>query len=198
MFVGTVYLVRHGVHDLLGKVLCGRMDGVGLSPAGHGQASRLAEQFTDVSVDLVASSPRQRALETAQPIAGTLNLPLRIDAEMDEIDLGDWTGAPFARLDDDPRWHAWNGRRATSRPPRGESMRELQTRVVDHLERVRLSGNNAVIVSHAEPIRAAILFYREINLDAFASVAVDPASVTVLTMSRSGVHVDTAQDRGAS
>src|SRR5882757_1970391 len=98
MFVGTVYLVRHGVHDLLGKVLCGRMDGVGLSPAGHGQASRLAEQFTNVPVDVVASSPRQRALETAQPIAGTLNLPLRIDAEMDEIDLGEWTGAPFARL----------------------------------------------------------------------------------------------------
>jgi broad specificity phosphatase PhoE len=172
------------------------MAGVGLSPAGHEQASRLAEQFTNVPIDFVESSPRQRARETAQPIAGTLHLPLRINPDMDEIDFGEWSGASFARLDDDPRWHDWNGRRATSRPPRGESMRELQIRVVDHLERVRRSGKNAVIVSHAEPIRAAILYYREVSLDAFASIAVDPASVIVLNMNRTGVHVDTREDRG--
>jgi probable phosphoglycerate mutase len=172
------------------------MAGVGLSRAGHEQASHLAQQLAKVPVDFVESSPRRRARQTAQPIAGALNIALRISAEMDEIDVGEWTGASFGRLDDDPRWHDWNGRRATSRPPQGESMRELQIRIVEHLEGVRQSGRNAVIVSHAEPIRAAILHYRGISLDAFASVAVEPASVIVLEMNGSGVHVHTHEEPG--
>jgi len=172
------------------------MAGVGLSPAGHEQASRLARQFADDRIDLVESSPQQRARETAQPIADALGVALRSDAGLDEIDLGEWTGSPFDRLGDDPRWRVWNERRGTSRPPGGESMRELQLRVVGYLERLRLSDKNAVIVSHAEPIRAAILHYREIALDAFASIAIDPASVTVLSMGRRGVDVSARKDRG--
>jgi probable phosphoglycerate mutase len=39
-----------------------------------------------------------------------------------------------------------------------------------------------VIVSHAEPIRAALLHYLKLPLNDFLSIAVDPASVSTLRM----------------
>ena len=40
-----------------------------------------------------------------------------------------------------------------------------------------------MLVSHAEPIRAAVLHYRGLPLDAFAQVRIDPGSITVLRLS---------------
>jgi len=165
------------------------MAGVGLSAAGHAQAELVARRFSAERIDVVESSPQQRALQTAQPIAAQLDLPLRINRDIDEIDAGEWTGLPFDRLARDPRWQAWNEKRATSRPPGGESMRQLQARVVRHLECLRSSGTVAILVSHAEPIRAAIMHYRGVRLDDFAGIEIDPASVSVLDMKRDGVDV---------
>jgi probable phosphoglycerate mutase len=38
------------------------------------------------------------------------------------------------------------------------------------------------IVSHAEPIRAAVLYYRGISLNEFARVQIDPGSCTTLQL----------------
>src|SRR5205085_8476693 len=83
-----------------------------------------------------------------------------------------------------PQWQVWNLQRDTARPPRGESMRELQRRVVDRLYHVAKTygGEEVVIVSHAEPIRAAVLHYLQLSLDDFLSVQIAPASVTTFLM----------------
>jgi len=61
-------------------------------------------------------------------------------------------------------------------------MLEVQARVIGHLALTSLEfpGGRIAIVSHAEPIRAAILYYRRIPLDDFARVQVAPASITTL------------------
>src|SRR5690606_1719896 len=90
----------------------------------------------------------------------------------------------FRALDCDPRWHHWNSNRATARIPNGESMGELQSRIVAHLQQIhsRHSGGRVIVVTHAEPIRAAILHYRRMRLDDYARIPVDPCSVTTLTL----------------
>ena len=110
---------------------------------------------------------------------------------MDEIDCGDWTGRAFSDLDRDAEWQQWNRRRGTSRPPNGESMHELQRRVVQHLDAIRddMSDGAIAVVSHAEPIRAALMHYSNIALDDFLSITVDEASISTLCFDRAGVHV---------
>ena len=70
-------------------------------------------------------------------------------------------------------------------------MRALQQRIVRHLEQLRRVETDAaiVIVSHAEPIRAALLYYSRIPLDNFLSVEVDPASISTLVADQAGIHV---------
>jgi probable phosphoglycerate mutase len=70
-------------------------------------------------------------------------------------------------------------------------MRALQQRVVQHLEQLRRIQTDGaiIIVSHAEPIRAALLYYSRTALDNFLSIEVAPASVSTLAVDKSGVRI---------
>ena len=96
--------------------------------------------------------------------------------------MGAWTGVEFSRLALDEGWRRWNEKRGSARPPDGESMVELQTRVVAHIQQLKPLGGPVVIVSHAEPIRAAVMHYLGWPLDDFHSVAIDPASVSTISL----------------
>ncbi len=194
-----IHLVRHGHHALLSGVLCGRMPGVELDELGRRQ---VAACIDCIPVDIIAiqSSPQRRAQQSASILASHLCLPVEIVEAVDEIDLGDWTGRTFADLDRDPDWKLWNSRRGTACPPNGESMLGLQRRVVQHLECLRSEPQDGaiLIVSHAEPIRAALLHYAKIALNDFLAIAVDPASVSTLCFGRNGVRISRINQRAAA
>jgi probable phosphoglycerate mutase len=137
------------------------------------------------------SSPQRRTQQSASILAWHLGLPVEIAADTDEIDYGEWTGRTFADLSGDARWSRWNTRRSTGCPPGGESMRALQHRIIRHLEHLRRiqADGSIVIVTHAEPIRAALLYYSRIPLDNFHSIDVDPASVSTLIVDKSGIRI---------
>src|SRR5581483_370128 len=115
----------------------------------------------------IHSSPRTRARETAQAIANEANLPVQIDAGLDEIDYGEWTGKTFRELDGNAQWHQFNAVRSLARIPRGESMMEVTQRAIAELERCRekYQGKAAVLVTHADWIRAALAYCCGISVD---------------------------------
>jgi broad specificity phosphatase PhoE len=188
--VETIHLVRHGHHAMLGQRLCGRMPGVQLDDLGCRQMSRCAEIIPGKPA-VIQSSPQRRTQQSASILAWHFGLPVEIAPDVDEIDYGAWTARAFADLEGDTRWHKWNARRSTSRPPGGESMRALQHRIIRHLENLRSiqADGSIVIVSHAEPIRAALLYYSRTPLDHFLSIEVDPASVSTLVVDESGIRI---------
>ena len=184
-----IHLVRHGHHALLERVLCGRMPGVELDQKGCRQMAAVAGSMRQIGAWTLQSSPQRRALQSAGILAARCRLALEIAPAMDEIEMGAWTGANFSDLASDRDWQRWNNRRGSARPPGGESMRELQVRVVNHLEQLRSVGGAIIIVSHAEPIRAALMHYLGIPLDRFHSVAVNPASVSTILLDSRMVRV---------
>jgi probable phosphoglycerate mutase len=178
-----IHLVRHGHHSLLDGVLCGRMPGVQLDELGCRQMAAAADLIIQIDPIALQSSPQRRALQSAGIIAARCGLAVEVVPAFDEIDMGDWTGAEFSRLADDKDWQRWNQKRGSSRPPGGgESMIALQRRVVAHIEQLRTVGGPIVIVSHAEPIRAAVLHYLRWPLDDFHSVTINPASVSTISL----------------
>lgn len=188
--VEAIHLVRHGHHAMLGRWLCGRVPGVQLDELGCRQMSRCAEMIPARPL-AIQSSPQRRAQQSASILAWHFGLPVEIAPEIDEIDYGEWTSRAFAELEGDTRWKRWNTRRSAGRPPGGESMRALQQRMVQYLEQLRCAQADGaiVIVSHAEPIRAALLYYSRTPLDNFLSIEVDPASVSTLEMDRAGIRI---------
>ena len=177
-----VHLVRHGHHPLLGRVLCGRMPGVQLDELGCSQMAAVAQMIEQTSPSALQSSPQRRALQSAGIVAARCGLAVEIVPAFDEIDMGEWTGAEFSGLASDDRWQRWNEERGSTRPPSGESMVSVQTRVIGHIERLRALGGSIVIVTHAEPIRAALMHYLALPLDAFHSVQIDPASISTISL----------------
>ncbi|WP_114943942.1 histidine phosphatase family protein [Microvirga calopogonii] len=184
----TFFLVRHAIHDRVGTVLCGRMAGVHLGSAGRAQAERLAHRFADESVAGIYTSPLERALETAQPIASRLEQPFQVCDAISEIEFGRWSGMNFEALGRDPLWSSWNASRGTNRAPEGETMLEVQGRIVGAMERMRgrYVDCSIVLVSHSDVIKAALLFYLGMPIDAYARIEVEPASVSTLVVGEWG------------
>jgi probable phosphoglycerate mutase len=156
------------------------MPGVQLDELGCDQMATTAEIVRRYRPSAVQSSPQRRALQSAAIIANRCGCAVEIASGFDEIDMGSWTGAAFADLASDKKWRRWNARRGSARPPGGESMGEVQRRVIEHLEQLKGIVGDIVIVSHAEPIRAALMHYLAIPLDRFHSVQIDPASISTV------------------
>jgi probable phosphoglycerate mutase len=187
----TFFLVRHAVHDRVGSILCGRMPGVTLGAVGRAQAERLAERFVNETVAGIVTSPLERAVETAEPIAARLGLSLEPSEAIAEIDFGAWSGTSFDALSQDPRWSAWNNARSVSRPPYGETMLEAQGRIVGAMEalRSRYADRAVILVSHSDVIKAALLFHLGMPIDAYARFEVEPASISTLVVGDWGSKV---------
>ena len=196
----TFYLVRHAAHGLLERVLTGRMPQVHLADLGQAQARRLAQHFAGLNITAIQSSPRERAEETARPIARATNLPCDIVDALDEIDIGTWTGRAFADLAGDPAWQNWNTSRSTARAPGGESMAEVQARVLFHLQSTREKhpGGRVLMVSHADVIKAALLHFLGASLDAFANFEIAPASISTLLLGDWGGRIVGLNERVAA
>ena len=180
----TVLLVRHGSNDYVGRALAGRSLGVHLNAAGRAEAGRLARRLAPLPIAAVYSSPLERAVETAAPLAVARSLDPRLVEAAAEIDFGEWTGRTIAELEADPLWRRFNTERSTTRPPGGELMAEAQARMVGAVEDLRAAhpGETIALVSHADVIRAALAHYAGIPLDAIGRFEIRPASVTTLRL----------------
>lgn len=187
----TFFLVRHAAHERVGAMLCGRIPGVTLGPQGRDQARRLAERFARETIASVQTSPLERARETAEPIASQADCALELNDAIVEIDFGAWSGRTFDDLSRDPGWTQWNAARGVGRPPGGETMLGAQARIVSAMERLREAyrERSVVLVSHADVIKAALLYHLGLPLDAHARFDVDPASISTLAVGDWGAKV---------
>jgi len=173
----TFHLIRHAPHDLLGKVLVGRAINLGLNLEGRIESARIAMQLPVLSADY--SGPLTRARQTARPIAERFGLEVIANAGLDEIDFGEWAGSSFEELDGDPRWARWNRERATAPPAGGESMEEVQERIVSEINRLQQmhEGQQVALVSHGDVIKAGLAYFAGLSLDRLAELDVPPGSV---------------------
>jgi probable phosphoglycerate mutase len=196
----TFFLVRHAAHDRVGTVLCGRMPGVSLGTVGREQARRLAQRLANENVASVQSSPLERARETAEPIATRAERPLEFNDGLMEIEFGAWTGRTFAELGPDPLWAGWNASRSVARPPNGETMLEAQARVVGSMDRLRRTyeGQAVVLVSHADVIKAALLYYLGLPIDAYTRFDIETASISTVAVGDWGSKVIRLNERVAA
>ena len=187
----TVHFIRHAATDALGLMLSGRMNAA-LNARGAAQAKALATRLGDEPIDAVYSSPLDRAQHTAKPIAEVKSLAVETAEPLNEIDMGDWTGARFDDLDHAPEWAFWNAGRSQHRAPNGESMLEVQARVARWLEQAwRSRGDGAVAaISHADVIKAALAHALGLCLDHHARLEVSPASISTFVIGSWGLKVE--------
>jgi probable phosphoglycerate mutase len=187
----TFYLIRHAAHGLLGRTLVGRMDGVSLSEEGRRQSERLADRLQSAGLVALYSSPLTRARETAASIAARTRLAVEIAPAANEFDFGAWTGKSFEDLEHDPLWRRFNVFRSTVAAPGGESMLDVQQRVVGLIRDLRAKHGEAAvaIVAHGDVVRAAILHFLGVPLDLFRRIEIAPASISIVEIDDWGARL---------
>jgi probable phosphomutase (TIGR03848 family) len=179
-----VLLVRHGLTPTTGKVLPGRAPGLHLSDKGRLQAERAAERIATISPAPTAiyASPMERTRETAAPIAKALGLRVRTNPGLLDCAVGEWEGKSLKTLVKKPEWrrvHTWP---SGFRFPGGESLAEMQQRVLATvLSLVEAHpGERIVVVSHADPIILLLGSVAGVPLDMFQRLTISPASVSAI------------------
>lgn len=193
-----VLLIRHGLNDWVGDRLAGWTPDVHLNDQGRAQAAGLAERLASWPLEAIYSSPLERAIETAQVVAARLNLPLTVEEGVAESRYGDWTGQSIKELSKTPEWIQVQLTPSLMRFPGGESLGEMQARVVATLERLRTAHPKAAIAifSHADIIKAAAAYYAGMPFDLFQRLVIDTASVTWIRFTNHGPRLIRLNDTG--
>ena len=149
-----VHLLRHGeVHNPEG-ILYGRLPGYHLAAPGRDMAARVAEYLAGRDLAYLASSPLERALETAEPIAWAFSLEVVIDPRLIEA-ANQFEGTRFGVGDGALRRPAnWWKLRNPVRPSWGEPYQQIARRMAGAVAdaRAAAAGHEAVLVSHQLPI----------------------------------------------
>jgi probable phosphoglycerate mutase len=183
-------LIRHGETDYNKKMhIAGRLPGVHLNKKGQQQAQSIADKLADLPIKAVYSSPLERTLETAEPLAKALKLEVIPVPGLLETDCGEWQGQSIKKLCRLKIWQSVQQRPALFHFPGGEWIGECQHRMVEVIESLRLKHSPQDLLacfSHADPIKQVLAYYLGLPLDNFQRLAIDTASITTLQVNEGG------------
>jgi broad specificity phosphatase PhoE len=149
-------------------------------------------------IHAVYASPLERTRETAASIGSRLGLRVGVEKGLLECDFGEWTGAELKDLSRLPEWATVQRYPSGFRFPSGESFREMHTRMADTVARLRARhpGETIVLVSHADPIKAAVADATGTPLDLFQRIVISPCSVSAIAYGDGGPVVLTVNSVG--
>jgi probable phosphomutase (TIGR03848 family) len=194
-----LFLIRHGENDWVDKgLLAGRTAGVHLNEKGQQQAQALAERLKSQPISAIYSSPLERCIETAQPLADALQLEVIAEPGVLEVDYGEWREAALKDLSQKPEWQLVQIYPGGFRFPQGETLREVQNRAVAALEEIRArhEGEAVAVFAHGDVIRTALAYYFGTPLDMFQRIHIHTASVSLLGFHRFGPQILRVNDTG--
>ena len=187
-------LIRHGENNFVktGK-MAGRLPGVGLNERGQKQAQALSEALKDVPIKAIYSSPLERTMETATPIAEAHKLQIMQEPDLMDTHVGKWQGRSLKVIRLTKAWKIVQNAPSRFRFPEGESFPETQMRIVNVLERIVQKHNKPqdiiAIVFHADPIKLAVSHFLGLPLDHFQRLSCDTGSLTVLYLNEMGANL---------
>jgi probable phosphoglycerate mutase len=155
--VTRIHLIRHGETEWNRELRWQGHSDPPLNERGRDQARGLAVALAHTPFTAVYSSDLRRASETAEIVAASHGLPVRLDSRLREIDVGSWEGFTLAELEARfpeavARWqqtgeHGWE---------HGESHDNMFTRAREAVAAIaaRHEDEEIIVVSHGGPIRA--------------------------------------------
>lgn len=150
----TFYFVRHGESEANAtRRFAGRSDSP-LTELGRRQADAVAQALADTKFDRIVATPLHRSLDTATAIAKVQRMPVEIEPDLVEIDVGDMTGAAWDETRALPEWRddgfvAW---------PNGETLDQVVTRALRALRRLANAtpGGTVLVVGHGGVTRILV------------------------------------------
>ena len=167
-----LFFLRHGqTAASRDNMFCGSGTDLPLTSDGEAMAQAFANYYQNTQWRAIYSSPLQRAVSTALPIAGVLQLQPQLRDDLMEIGYGDWEGKTVVEVDRDyhddyirwsadPAWHA---------PTKGEPAVAIAHRGLRVIEEIKANfdDGNVLVVSHKATIRIILCSLLGIDVGRF-------------------------------
>jgi probable phosphomutase (TIGR03848 family) len=188
----TLLLIRHGENDYLARnKMPGHIPGIHLNKHGQEQAAELARTLSRLPIKAIYSSPLERAVETAEPLAQSLVLGIQLWPDLTDMDVGQWEGRSWKALVRTRLWKVIQETPSKFQFPGGETFAQAQKRVVRALDAIASTHGDELItvIFHADPIKLAVAHYLGLQLDNFQRLTAQTGSVTILKMNGSAVKL---------
>ena len=147
-----VLVIRHGhaegnaEHRFIGQT------NVPLDDVGRGQALALAERLRSTPIDRIISSDLRRAIDTIQPLAESIDVPIERDFRLREISNGEWSGLLPGEIEQrwPDLWVAYRTGEDVLRPG-GEQWASVRDRVVMAVREHARTGGVIIFCTHGGP-----------------------------------------------
>ncbi len=177
-----IVLVRHGETAWnTEEIFRGQAD-VPLSDYGLEQAERLGEYLKDEKIDIIYSSPLQRAVQTAGAIASRQNIDLNIVGNLNDIDFGEWQGLTIKEVKQryPELYQDWLDTPEQVRMPGGETLTDVQNQAFPFLEDavMRCGEGRVALVSHRVVNKVLICALLGLDHSSFWSIKLDTGGIT--------------------
>lgn len=192
--MARIILIRHGhVEGIAPERFRGRRD-IELSELGRRQAQAMAPRVLRLwRPAAVYSSPLKRCLQTLEPLAARLRLPVEITPELNDLHYGDWEWLTYeeARSRSPALFARWFAAPQLAKFPNGESLQDLLARVANvvRLIRERHDREAVVVMGHASVNRAFLLQTLDQPLSAYWRFAQDPCGVSEIELTENSATV---------
>lgn len=196
----ALHLLRHGeVQRFTERLVRGHLDEP-VSAAGEAQHQRLAAWWArhHGAPDVLLCSDLARCADLGARLAAATGATLRLDARLREQSMGAWEGRSWEDLTraDAPAVSAWWDGYATARAPGGESLADLEARVLPLWDEVARGGaGRVVLVTHIGVIRVLLCRLLGLPLGEALRFAPAAASHTALELARAGAVLQSCGER---
>jgi probable phosphoglycerate mutase len=179
-------MMRHGqAENNVKKILVGRHVEAHLTEYGKRQVADTAMYLKEISINRILVSPVIRTIETAKIVCEILGSEYEVDERLYEIELGKLVGMNYEEIvekygnlflkfyaDNDPILLSYGV----------ESFSSVKNRINDLLEdlRHRYEDENVLLITHLDPIKAAISILLDLNPKSLYRWHIRNASLTIL------------------
>lgn len=190
----TIYITRHGQTKWnVEKRMQGWKDSP-LTELGIQQAKWLEERLKDTKLDVIYSSPINRALSTAQIVNNKRHIPIYTDLRLREINMGIWEGLTQDEIEElygEELYNFWNAPKSY-KPYDGETFCQVIQRTEEFIKEI-ISGNigkDILIVTHTIALKAIMCFFQNTLMEDFwGPPFIHPTSLTVVRAENEGYEV---------
>ncbi|KGN02805.1 phosphoglycerate mutase [Clostridium novyi A str. 4570] len=163
----TIYLTRHGQTEWnLNKRLQGWKNSP-LTELGIYQAKALSERLKDTEIDVIYSSPIERAYKTAEIIKGNKDIEIIKHDGLKEFNYGDWEGLTIDEIEKNPMYtkeldNLFNSPREY-KPFGGETYDDLIKRIDITMNEIlgKNKDKKILIVTHGMTLKMLLHYFNE-------------------------------------
>jgi probable phosphoglycerate mutase len=181
-----VILMRHGQADNnVNRILVGRHIESHLTEFGKNQVLDTAKYLKEISIDKVLVSPVVRTVETAEIVCEYLGVTYEIDERLYEIELGKLVGMNYEEIilkygNLFLQFYTENDAALTHYGV--ESFASIKQRIKNILDEIteRYTNRNVLMISHLDPIKAAISILLDLKPESLYRWHIRNASLTIL------------------